>query len=552
MLSNQNGKDLVFLDVKRAAFGEKTPNRKNNPDEVIMKKQQSLALFGVLTSAWLIGCDADLDLASLDLANRLEIQKSSTNAMTVRMPESLRASDEENTDSLNESVTNAPIHTAAKETVEEVTAVANKLDATLAGASSQALYLGADILGERVVFAQEVLNEIDDAWADITSFCASVAEGTECIIPAGTLSDEEGDEREGVLTYQSTPEDKYAYSITRTTMSDFSEREQIRWNADRSLIAMNFESSWLDDEGAARQSSNLLYSESTDGNRISLRDEFILGESTFTDSQQLHQLNDGRNGVEIKTEFNWADAYSSGKWQSQALVNDDGGKLGTTAMFDDEDSIWHTRETFTKDGSLSSSEYCEETQGIDCTDPANWVDEGIDGEALSLEFDIDGEGDDLEEAYRSACEDMGLSDEECGFSETEMVILNGAHDIYENSEDVLVYLCIGTGEDELVCRAEDSEDARSYIDVEFAEESPFDESDCQPFDDDDSGCELDNEEQELAELVDAEMETDLSIGNTCSEEDEYTEDDAFNENFDDEEFCETHELDSEEDTQPES
>ena len=129
---------------------------------------------------------------------------------------------------------------------------------------------------------------------------------------------------------------------------------------------MGVESSWQDEEGAGSQNSQLRYSAGTDGDQISLRDEFTMGDETFTDVQQLHQLNDGLNGVEMKIEFNWSDAYGNGSWQSHAVANDEGGKLTTTSSFDGEDSVWHSRETFDDAGDLVSSEYCEQTDGVDC------------------------------------------------------------------------------------------------------------------------------------------------------------------------------------------
>lgn len=409
-----------------------------------MKKHHSLAFYGALTSALLIGCDGELELSQIN-----ETGKPNTNAMSMRMPQSLQASDPANGSDLANNTKDT--QTNVKEAVENVEAVAATLDGSTAGGSSAALYLGAELLTDRVEFAQQTLADIDHVWEDIITYCASVAKGTECQIPAGTLSDDDT-EQVGVITYQSNPDDKYAHSVVRTLESDFTESEQIRWNEDRSLIAMSFDSSWQDDDGTGKQSSHLLYSESSDGDQISLRDQFTLGDSSFTDYQQLHQLNDGLNGIEIKTEFNWNEAYSSGSWHSHAVANNEGGKLGTTATFDDEDSVWHSRETFDKDGDLASSEHCEQTNGTDCTDAANWTDAEITSETLPVDFNIDGTETDLENAFLKACGDLDLPDDDCGFSETEMVTLNGAYDIYENTDDVKVYLCVETGEDELSCR----------------------------------------------------------------------------------------------------
>ena len=113
-----------------------------------MKKHQSLAVFGVLTSALLIGCDGELDLS-----NAPGNEKSNSNAMNVRMPSSLQADDttddsnDQSTDPSREdtdSTSDSPEIT--KEAVKDVGTIAGVLDATATGAASQALYLGADLL----------------------------------------------------------------------------------------------------------------------------------------------------------------------------------------------------------------------------------------------------------------------------------------------------------------------------------------------------------------------------------------------------------------------
>lgn len=431
-----------------------------------MKKNQSIAVLGVLTSTILVGCDAALDVASPPSG-----QNPQSDAMSMRMPKSLQAADSADTTETDESASTADTPAAAQETVKEVESVANSLDAAVAGSSSQALYLGAEMLTERLEIAREALQEIDGVWTQISAYCESVASGSNCEIPAGTLT-LEGDEAsdtqtlETAIVYQRNPDDTYAHSVVTTWNDEFSETEQIRWNDDRSLIAMNFSSTWSDEAGTGSQSSDLQYVASDSGDRISSRDEFMMGQEKFTDIQQLHQLNDGLNGVEMMTEFSWSDGYTSGRWQSQAVANDEGGKLVTTTAFDDEDTVWHARETFDGKGKLVSSEHCEQMAGIDCSDPANWRSEEIDYDDQGFEFDIEAAGEDLEIAYEMACAAMEIDEQACGFSDLEMTVLEGALDIFDNTQDVTIYLCVETGEDEMACQAQHSPSSSNAIDGE--------------------------------------------------------------------------------------
>ena len=432
-----------------------------------MKKHQTLAC-GLLSSLLMTACDSGLEAPSSPgttpgtSPGTTQVSQS----MNLRMPKSLQSSDDSaattdaslENESVNDGVTDAEdTRESVRETMGDISEVAGVLDAAATGASTQALYLGADLIYERVEFAEEILDDIDDNWDAIMDFCASYAAEATCEIPGNTLVDEDGEIiDDATIVYQATPETGYAHSISRTSESEGNEFEHIQWNDDRSRISMSYNGDWLEAEGTAEHRSQLIYTEADDGIRVSLRDEFAVGNSSFTDLQQLHALNDELNGIEIITEFNWREGDDSGQWQSHAVVNDQGGKLGTTATFANAPVIWHTRETFDENGDLASSEYCEQTDGIDCSDSANW--QQADFEFVSaVETDFEDADYDLHEAYLQACEEMEVDGEACGFSESEMVIIDGAYDLFENTDDVIVYLCIETGEDELVCRSEDDD-----------------------------------------------------------------------------------------------
>lgn len=431
-----------------------------------MNTNQSIAVAGVLSSVLLIGCDAGQETINgsegvLNSSGSASIPPGSnsagSNAMNVRIPRSLQVKEKANnpTSEADGAAEDSPAK--AKEVVRDVEVVADSIDSAVAGSPSEALYLGTEMLQSRVTFAQEALEKLDEVWEQLVSYCGSIATGADCEIPAGTLSFEEGMPIDSALVYRNQPSEPFTHTVSRIATDDFSETELIQWSDDRSLIGLSYESSWSDEDGDGTQTSRLQYSAGADGDRISLRDEFTLGQETFTDIQQLHELNDGLNGVEIKTEFNWSDGYASSQWQSQAVANDEGGKLVTTASFTDEASIWHARETFDANGVLVASEHCEQTSGVDCKNPENWnsaVQESDFGW-----FDIDAAGEDLDAAYALACVAMGLESEGCGFSETDMAILDGASDIFDNTGDVTIYLCVQTGEDELACRAQGAEDS---------------------------------------------------------------------------------------------
>ena len=269
--------------------------------------RQTLA-FGLLGSVLIAGCDGSPEspagTAQPDAAG-----------MAMRMPQSLKSADGANQDSAAEASGTAQ---SARQTVGGVTEIAAALDASVTGASSQALYLSADLLEDRVEFAQHTLEDIDGSWDAILAFCQSSSQNDVCGIPADTLSDEDGELLQShAITYQTLSDDKYAHSITLTAPDDgdnSSEREQqqIQWSEDRSQVSMTFESNWIDDEGPASEQSHLLYSEGSDGVRVSLRDEFTAGETSFTDFQQLHALNNDQNGIEVITEYHWKDAQHSG------------------------------------------------------------------------------------------------------------------------------------------------------------------------------------------------------------------------------------------------
>lgn len=292
------------------------------------------------------------------------------------------------------------------------------------------------------------------------------------------------------------------------------EVEQVQWSEDRNRISMSYQGNWQEAEGNAEHQSQLIYVETNEAIRVSLRDEFVMGDESYTDSQQLHALNDDQNSIEIISEFNWSEGSESGKWQSHAVVNDRGGKLGTTATFAGDPVIWHTRERFDENGELASSEYCEETQGIDCSDAANWQQADFDF-ASTVELDMEEADYDLQEAYLQACEEMNVSDDDCGFSESEMVIIEGANDWFENTDDVIVYLCIETGEDELVCRSEtedmmptDEELLDEAIDMTETDEA---EHECNTNEDFSTETDEDNSDTESTEEFDDEndLESDL-------------------------------------------
>jgi hypothetical protein len=430
-----------------------------------MKTHQTLAC-GLLSSLLLTACDGGLQAPSSN-----DSDSSQSGSMNLRMPKSLQSSDDaEGGNTANPTATTTEdTQESVRETMGDVSEVAGVLDAAATGASTQALYLGAELIYERVEFAEDMLDDIDDTWDAIMAYCMSSSASATCAIPANTLVDDDGEVmEEAAIVYQPNPDTTYDHSITKTMDVGENEVEQVQWNEDRSRIAMSYQGNWHEDEGNAEHQSQLIYAESNDAVRVSLRDEFVMGDASYTDSQQLHALNDEQNSIEIISEFNWSEGSESGQWQSHAVVNDSGGKLGTTATFAGDPVIWHTRETFDENGELASSEYCEETQGIDCSDSANWQKADFDF-ASAIELDMEEADYDLQEAYLQACEEMNVADDDCGFSESEMVIIEGANDLFENTDDVIVYLCIETGEDELVCRSEAE-------DMMPTDEAPLDET----------------------------------------------------------------------------
>lgn len=430
-----------------------------------MKKYQTLTC-GLLSSLLITACDGGLNVPTSPAATL------PSDSINLRMPKSLQAADDfaaapadtaSEHASVNDGATDAEDNReSVRETMGDVSEIAGVLDAAATGASTQALYLGADLIYERVEFAEEILDDIDDIWDAIMAYCTSSSANDTCEIPGNTLVDDDGEViDDATIVYQAYPDTSYAHSISRTTEPEGNEFEQIQWNDDRSRISMTYSGNWLESDGTAEHQSQLIYAEADDGIRVSLRDEFVTDNSSFTDLQQLHAMNDELNGIEIITEFNWREGDDNGKWQSHAVVNDQGGKLGTTASFADDPVIWHTRETFDENGDLTSSEYCEQTNGIDCSDSANWLKADFDF-ASAAELDIEDADYDLHEAYLQACEEMEVDDDACGFSETEMVIIDGAYDLFDNTDDVIVYLCIETGEDELVCRSEDNDTSNQF------------------------------------------------------------------------------------------
>lgn len=390
-----------------------------------------LPSLGILASLVLSACGSS-GLGS-SVATQAEDGSANTAAMNFSMPSSLRQSDDvTDNEDMRESDNTDSVTEVARGASGDKQDVVNEQDSHYLPVS--ALFLDAHMLRERLEFTQQQLAELDDVWEQVVSLCSAIADGSPCDIPAGTLTSDDDTESwdsylylsERHIEYTRNPDGTYHHSITFNDSMDIgdSTKEEYRWNNDKSRILTALTGSWQYEGIDGTFSSNFLYADNETGSEISFIEQSEDGESDHTLSMQLRELGGEKNDIEAQTQSSWSFENENGTSTSSVVANDEGGRLGSTSDFLEQDGSSHkihSRHTFDADGEITVAEYCEESAGVDCANAENW--QSVDESELAYETQISGteiyEGDigefDIElntNGTMSTVQYMELSEEE--------------------------------------------------------------------------------------------------------------------------------------------
>lgn len=347
----------------------------------------------IVASLVLTGCGAGGTSTSAGdpLANN---DSNSNSPLNFGMPRSLQQSDDsegekDNDDASDE--TNDNTETAGdvtRETHSEMAQVISEQDSYEVPMS--ALFIEADMLHERLEFTQYQLSDLEGVWEQIVSNCSAIADGETCSIPAGTLTTDNNDDDEEAeywdasvylagrdIEYVRKPDASYDHAISFSETFEETDKvsEEYRWNEDQSRILSKMDGEWQYDGMSGTFNSSFVYAETEKGSEITFIEESKDDESEHKLSMQLRELGGEKNDIEAQTQSSWTYGDETGTTTSNVVANDDGGRLGSTSTFalaDGTNEKFHSRHTFNDKGEVTSAEYCEEAEGIDCTKAENW------------------------------------------------------------------------------------------------------------------------------------------------------------------------------------
>ena len=152
----------------------------------------------------------------------------------------------------------------------------------------------------------------------------------------------------------------------------------ISWDNQYETLQTTTHGQWNDNTGIAEYNNESLYTHSALGDQLTIVESLSEDGVDWIDSSQLQMNPLDHAEIDLLSISSWDDGQSSGSVMVSAVASDSEADVAAHAQIVENgvENTFHIRDNFAQLGAVRSElMYCEELEGIDCTDPANWVPE---------------------------------------------------------------------------------------------------------------------------------------------------------------------------------